>query len=263
MIITASLPSCGDRLKLRAMGKLRKGTARVLCEQPIGVQEASGVAPLGGDTFLVVDDEQGIFRCRGDEDPVPLDAGKGLSDLEGICIDGRGHAFVLTERDGAVWRFALADGELHEGERLGKLPALNKKKNQGWEGLSFAPAGTFGDTDLLVAVHQVRPRNVGLFDAQTLDEKKMWRLPKDARKALGDLNDVAVHPTSKHLFVVSGKKGRLGELSLEGGELELVRVYPIAHAKDDVPEGLTFDDDGRLWIVTDGEGMLREMKLNA
>jgi hypothetical protein len=42
-----------------------------------------------------------------------------------------------------------------------------------------------------------------------------------------------------------------------------VRVYPLDTARDDVPEGITFGADARLYIVTDGEGMLREMRLNA
>lgn len=222
------------------------------------------MAQIGDGVFVVVDDEHGLFRCVADEEPVALDAGKGLADLEGVCVDAAGeHVFVLAERDGGVWRFQLADGVLSGGKRLGKLPRLNKKKNQGWEGIAFAAAGTFAPTSELVAVHQVRPRCVGFFDAQTLSERVSMRLPKAARKALGDLNDVAIHPQSHHLFVVSGKAGKLGELRVAGDELELVRVYPLATERDDVPEGITFGSDGRLWIVTDGEGMLREVKLNA
>ena len=233
-------------------------------ERPIGVQEASAVAHIGEDSFLVVDDEHGIFRCTPDADPVLIKAGKGLADLEGICLDAANRrVYVLAERDGSIWRFALKDGDLRDGKRLGKLPRLNKTKNQGWEGIYFAPAGTLGDADELVAVHQVAPRRVGFFDATTLNERSSLRLPKKARKLLGDLNDIAIHPTTKHLFVVSGKAGKLGELRVQDGKLVLVRVYPLDTARDDVPEGITFGEDGRLWIVTDGEGMLREMKLNA
>ena len=50
---------------------------------------------------------------------------------------------------------------------------------------------------------------------------------------------------------------------MNGEQLELVRTYSIDTAKGDVPEGVTFDADGRMWIVTDGEGMLREVQLNS
>lgn len=244
------------------MAKPARASARITAESPIGVQEASAVAPLGNGTFLVVDDEHGIFRCRPDEDAVPLDAGRGLSDLEGICVGGS-NVYVLAERDGSVWRFSLTGGDLTEGERLGKLPRLNKRKNQGWEGIYYAPKGVLGEAEELVAVHQVSPRRIAFFDASTLGERVSMRLPKKARKALGDLNDVAIHPDTHHLFVVSGKAGVLGELRVVDDELELIRIYPLETERDDVPEGITFDDDGQLWIVTDGEGMLREMKLNA
>ncbi len=245
------------------MAKPSRGTARVARERPLGVQEASGVAHLGGDQFLVIDDEHGVFRCSPDSDPVPLDAARGFADLEGICVDEGGrHAYVLAERDGSVWRFGLADGDLTEGKRLGKLPRLNKKKNQGWEGIAFARAGTLSERAELVAVHQVGPRRVGFFDAETLHERATLALPKDARRALGDLNDVTLHPTHPHLFVVSGKAGRLAELAVRGDALELVRLYPLETAQYDVPEGVTFGTDGRLFVVTDGEGMLRELELN-
>jgi uncharacterized protein YjiK len=244
------------------MSKSPKGTLRLVHERPLGVQEASGVVALAGGTFLVVDDEAGIFRCAPDDDPVQLDVGMGLSDLEGICVSADGSvAYVLAERDGSVWRFEL-DPELGDGDRLGKLPKLGKKKNQGWEGIAFAKAGTFSDDDELVGVHQVSPRRVGFFDAETLRPRLTLRMPKRARKQLGDLNDVAIHPGTSHLFVLSGKEGCIGELSVSDDALELVQLYPVDTAKDDVPEGLTFDSDGRLWLVTDGEGMLRELKLH-
>jgi len=241
---------------------------RLLQEHALGVQEASAVAIIADDTFLVVDDEAGIFRCTPGDDPVQLAVGSALSDLEGICVSGDGTgAFVLGERDGSVWRFQLADGELSDGLRLGKLPRLatktKKKKNQGWEGIAFAIAGTFSDHDELVAVHQVGPRRVGLFDAETLEPRLTLRLPKAARKGLGDLNDVAIHPETAHLFVLSGKAGAIGELSVDDDALELVQIHSVETARDDVPEGLTFDSAGRLWLVTDGEGMLRELKLHA
>lgn len=245
------------------MAKAPKGTARIVQERPIGVQEASAVAHLGDDSYLVVDDGHGIFRCGPDARPVPMAGAEGLTDLEGVCVDpAREHVFVLSERDGSVWRFLLGDGDLTSGRRLGKLPRLNSKKNQGWEGIYFAPASTFAERDELVAVHQTGPRRIAFFDAETLAQRREMSLPKAARKLLGDLNDVAVHPVTKHLFVVSGKAGRLGELRVCDDELELVRVYPIDTEKDDVPEGIAFGDDQRLWIVTDGEGMLRELQLH-
>ncbi|MBW2456910.1 MAG: SdiA-regulated domain-containing protein [Deltaproteobacteria bacterium] len=200
------------------------GQAVVVSQRPLGVQEASGVAHLGGDRFLVVDDESGIFRCPIDGEATQLAAGQGLRDLEGVCVTPDGsHAYVLSERDGSLWRFALADGELGDGKRVGRLPRLSKKKNQGWEGITIAPAGLWSDQDELVAVHQSKPRCVAVLDPVSLEPRVTAGLPKAARKRLGDLNDVTVDPHHGHVLVLSGKAGMIGELAFEGEQLRLLR----------------------------------------
>ena len=67
----------------------------------------------------------------------------------------------------------------------------------------------------------------------------------------------------QNVLVLSGKAGCIGELRVVDDALELVRTYPIATAKSDVPEGIAFDPQGGLWLVTDGEGMLRQIRLSA
>lgn len=234
----------------------------MLRRHAIGVQEASGVARLPDGSFLVVDDERGVFRAWLDRPSERLRTGEGLEDLEGVCVSPDGAtAWFLSERDGSVWRHALDEGQPDGGSRLGALPRQSDKKNRGWEGLAFAPAGTLVDDEVLVAVHQRGPRVVGLFDPTSLQVRAMLSLPRALKKHLGDLNDVTVHHATGHIVLISGKKGLLGELVLVGGELEPVRSFRLEHGKDDVPEGVTYDRDGRLWLVTDGEGWLRELEL--
>lgn len=246
-----------------AKAKKNKGRARVVSERPLGVQEASGVAVLGDGVFLVVDDEKGVFRCD-DDGATPLEAAKGLKDLEGICVSSDGAwVYILAERDGSVWRCAVDGQQLGAATRLGALPRLNKEKNQGWEGISYLAEGFFGASAELVAVHQTGPRRVGFFAVDTLEPRALLRLPKRARDCLGDLNDVTVLPGSRHIVVVSGKKGVLAELACVDGKLRLRRQYALAHSKHDVPEGLAAAGERRLWVVTDGEGMLRSVQLDA
>lgn len=230
--------------------------------QALGIQEASGVARLRDGSFLVVDDEQGVFRAWLDRPSERMRAGEGLADLEGVCVTPDGAtAWLLSERDGAVWRYAVDDGQLDRGVRLGRLPRESSKKNRGWEGIAYAPAGTLAEDALLVAVHQRGPRVVGLFGAESLAPRLMLSLPRKVKKRLGDLNDVTVHPATGRIVVVSGKKGMLAELVVSGERLQPSRLFRVDHAKDDVPEGVTYDADGRLWLVTDGEGWLRELDL--
>jgi len=244
-----------------ATTKAKHGRAYLMTSRALGVQEASGLAPVGDGSFLVVDDEHGIFRCSPDGASVQLDAGKGLADLEGIVVtpDGR-HAYVVSERDGSIWRFVVEGDGLGAGERLGQLPQLSKKRNQGWEGVAFAPAGTLSEQMTLVAAHQVKPRRIGLFDPETLELHMLLKLPKAARKTIGELNDIAIDADGR-ILLLSGKSGYIAEMYLGGESLSLARVYSIKTDSDDVPEGISIDAAGRVWICTDGKGMLRELKL--
>jgi len=237
------------------------GQVNVVASRLLGVQEASGLGSLDDGSFLVVDDELGVFRCTPDGASVPLEAGRGLADLEGIAITPDGmFACVLSEGDGGVWRYRIDGGNRHGGQRLGALPQLSKHKNRGWEGIAFAAPGILDTRTTLLAVHQVEPRRVGLFDAETLEPRAMLRLPKLARKAIGELNDITVDNDGR-ILLLSGKHGRIAEMRFESGSLALVRVYRIETFKRDVPEGISVDADGRVWVCTDGKGRLLQLEL--
>lgn len=239
------------------------GQVIVRSSRTLGLKEASGLVRVGDGSFLVVDDEHGIFHCTSDGKSVQLDTGRDLIDLEGIAItpDGR-FICILSEDDGGVWRYRIDGNRLHGGERLGKLPPLSKKKNRGWEGIAFAAAGSLDMRTVLLAAHQAKPRRVGLFDPDTLEQRALLRLPKGVRKAIGELNDIAVDANGR-ILLLSGKTGRIAEMRLESGTLALIRVYRIETSKDDVPEGISVDAEGRVWICTDGEGMLWQLELGS
>jgi uncharacterized protein YjiK len=227
----------------------------------LGVREASGLEAIGNDTFLVVDDEHGIFRCVAGTPPQQLDAGKGLGDLEGIAVDADGsHAYTVSEHDGSIRRFSLTDDHLDCGERLGQLPRLSKNKNRGWEGVALTTVDGDAAQLQLVAVHQAKPRRIGLFDAATLQQRALFRLPKKVRKTIGELSDVAVDQNGR-VLLLSGKSGHIVEMQLRGKALLLVHIYRCATSSDDVPEGICIDSAGRIWICTDGKGELRELEL--
>jgi uncharacterized protein YjiK len=238
------------------------GRTELVSQRRLGVDEASAVAALADDTFLVVSDELGLCLCRPGHAPVYLKTTERLEDPEGMCLHAGGSAvFVLSEHSGSVWRFPFATGKLSAGEHLGRLPRIGDVKNRGWEGIDHVAAGVFGEADTLVAVHQTKPRRIGLFDPLTLAPRVLLKLPKQAKRVLEDLNDVTVDPVTHHLLVLSGKAGWIAALRLIDGDLDLVCTYPVETAKGDVPEGITFDRSGRLWVVTDGKGLLRELRL--
>lgn len=238
---------------------------RLLEETPLRVgddgpriREASGVAALSGGGFVVLDDERGLFVVqRGVATAVP---GSGaLEDLEGVCVSADGErVYVVSERNGAVHEFTVhGAGIAPAATRTGRLPRIGRKKNGGWEGLAFAPARTLFDEAVFLGAHQRKPRRIGCVSVSDLSPLGMLRLPKAARKILGDLNDVGLDPDTGHLLVLSGKVGRVAELAYEAGKLRIVDFYKIASKQNDVPEGLTVAR-GCIWIVTDGQGSLRK-----
>ena len=113
---------------------------------------------------------------------------------------------------------------------------------------------------VVVAAHQVNPRRIGLFDAETLEQHAVMRLPKKVRKVIGELNDIAVD-TDGRILLLSGKSGFIAEMLFEDEELSLVYFYRIETSKNDVPEGISIDANGHVWICTDGGGMLRRLEL--
>ena len=243
------------------MGKVARARLSSVQEFELAVAEASGVAPLPDGRFLVADDDNGLQLCDRNGGAVPL-APRIVGDLEGVCLaaDGR-TVYVLCERNGTVWRARLSGGAFVDVRTLGCLPRIGGR-NRGWEGICCA-TGHWYEGDALLAVHQRKPCAVGLFSLPHLVEVRRLSLPrhKKLRKALGDLNDLAVHPHNGHMYVLSGRAGRVAEFSLKGDALKLEQLWCIDSAKRDVPEGLGFDTHARLWLVTDGKGRLRQLRL--
>lgn len=234
----------------------------MVVEYETGVPEASGLAPLPDGRFLIVDDERGVFRFTPGASSERLAQGGALADLEGVCVNPAGdRAWVLSERDGSVWSFGHDDGAETPEKHLGRLPKLAKSRNRGWEGIAFLPAGTWAPEARLLAVHQGKPRVVMMCDPHTLAAQVTFTLPRKAKKALDLLNDLAVNPKTGEWVVISGKRGRIATLARRGDTLDLVGVHRIPTDKDDVPEGIGFDPQGRLWIVTDGRGRLLQLEL--
>ena len=128
------------------------------------------------------------------------------------------------------------------------------------EGIFAVPAGVFAPAPVLLAAHQAKPRRIGVFDAETLQQQSLWRLPGAARKKLGDLNDIALTGDGQ-MLVLSGKSGLIARLLVDSGKLRLQGIYRIKAARGDVPEGITVDAKDRIWVCTDGRGMLHRIDL--
>ena len=224
-----------------------------------GLGEASGVArapaAFGGD-FVVVDDDKGVVVVKDGSASVVAAA----KDLEGVCVIGD-VVVVVSEASGVV-SVVSADGTMTP---KGTLPpptsTQHPKKNKGWEGIAFLRASLAVDgKDHLVAVHEGAPRVVSLFSWPALTLEVQLALPPSIDGLVADLSDVAVDPKSGGLLLLSDKSRRLLRVALSGvgssTTLKLTSTTELAVQKHEKPEGVFVDDDGRVYVVTDGSGRL-------
>ena len=230
------------------------------------VREASAIAPLGGGRFVVVDDARGVYFVE-DTGLAELIASREdhreLRDLEGCCLAPNGDIWVLSERTSAIYALARDGDGLGEPSLVAELKHIAKKSNKGWEGMTIRRAEAWPDqTARLVTVHEGKPRAVGVFDLATFDVESLLELPKATKKVLADVSDLTVDPETDHLLLLSDESHSIAEVQLvyvDGGlrGLELLDVLELDVGKKEKPEGLCFDEDGALWVVTDGDAHLR------
>ena len=193
-------------------------------------------------------------------------------------MDGT-QAYAVSERTRKVVAMSISDNNgilsLGAPKTLGKLPCLGASANKGWEGIDVLP-GRFSPTgeDCLVAVHEGFPRRIGIFSLPEVEEIEILTPPASALKRLSDISDIAVHPTTGHLFLLSDESRSIVEMSLKtslsagpGGLLESTQLQTLGHYKLPLgnsrkPEGLSFSGTNTLWVACDGNKDLLEIHLS-
>lgn len=239
-------------------------------ERKIAADEPSGVAVLPDGRIVVVDDERGLYEVtEGRGERIDLKNASKLDGPEGITVSGDGKTiYVVSEDDAKVHAISVnRDGSFGEPESIGRLPDLDGPDNKGWEGIAWLPARANPERrNRLALVHEGNPRRVGLFDPDDLDDNpRLLSLPDDLKDELDDLSDIAVDPATGHLFLLSDESSKLAEVKLvrENGELalETVAVRKLPFAKGLRPEGIAFDGEGNLLVVTEGDGKIRTLRV--
>ncbi len=247
--------------------------AKIVAEVDIGIP-ASGITHLPSGETLLVNDNDGIARLREHKGPKSLGKPHKGADLEGIASDSKGkHVWVVDESDRRVHRYDVShdkDGklELKDADDARRLPKLKDVTNKGWEGLTFLSKEVLGGKhDALVCAHEGSPRRIGIYELPDLDTGVTLAIPDAAKKLLPDVADVAIDPKTGHILVVSDQSRTVVELAikkqtraasqglLEQVELEVVSTIDLSKhlSKNDKPEGLAFDQLGRLWVALDFE----------
>ncbi len=255
-------------------GDFPAATLHVGEERPLVVPSSSGLVARGEDRFVVVSDDDGVYEVTGGEARLVLRTrdDDALEDLEGICRAPGGGLLVLSEARGQVSRIQLDPPDVIE--HLGRLSEIGRSRNKGWEGLDLVPGTCSPDRRArLLAVHEGRPRRVGLFDLPDLGEVALLKLPRSIKDHASDLSDVSFETATGRFFLLSDESATiietrliqlapptvaapLGELGVEG-----LAVHHLEVARKQKPEGLDFAADGSLWLVTDGSARLYRLEL--
>jgi uncharacterized protein YjiK len=227
------------------------------------VKGASAVAPSRAG-LLVVEDDLGIYRLRGTTATLWAgpDLHPALADLEGVTANDTGDlVWALSEEHGTLV-------EIHVGargprvRRTAVLARPGSTKNKGFEGIAWlAPRLSPTRRAALVAVHEHKPRRVCLFDLSTLEMTHDLQLPREARRVLDDLADVAVDPVSGLLVLLSEESRRLAVMRLSDDGLHLVQSHDLPLEDGERPEGLAFLTPTRLAVVTEGPARLLTLRV--
>jgi uncharacterized protein YjiK len=230
-------------------------------ERYLPVRGASAVAAVGGALF-VVEDDRGIYRVTGSRARLwaGRDLHRALGDLEGVAVDDKQTMlWALSENDGAVIAIPLRTTS-PKPKLIGYLPRPGTKKNKGFEGLAFLPARLSpSGRRSLVAVHEGKPRRVGVFALPDLEMTNEFKLPDEAKRLLKDLADVTVDPVTGQLLLLSDQSRRIVLTRIAGRELTLCGSYDLPLRRKEKPEGLDFASASRLLVVTDDSAKLLEM----
>ncbi len=205
--------------------------------------------------MLLAEDDEGIYRLQGGRLYLWASAHdhEALADLEGLAADPAGRrVWALAEESGEVVRVSTR-GRGMTVTSLGRLPRPGNTKNKGYEGLAYLPrTHSPNGRASLVAVHEDKPRRVGIFALPDLAETHTFKLPADAKDALTDLADVTVDPVSGALLLLSEETRRIGVCTIAGERLALQSLTDVRVRQAERPEGLDFVTPSRLVVVTEG-----------
>ncbi|PHN07654.1 SdiA-regulated domain-containing protein [Flavilitoribacter nigricans] len=231
---------------------------------PNDLREISGLAWNTEDQLLSIQDEEGVifvYQTGKQEVIQKVKFGKNL-DYEGIARS-RNKIYVL-ERDGDIFEIDSLFGESVESKKY-ETPLSYQ---QDAEGLAYDHV----DDCLLVALKEAGEesnetgeglkRMIYSFDLNDnrmsetplyyIDQLELGRLIYQKEKSYEfKPSGIAVHPENGYIYVISSVGRLLVVMNRTGELLYAERLSPSQLPQ---PEGITFDEEGRLYLSSEGRG---------
>lgn len=238
------------------------------------VGEASDVVALPNGRFAIVGDRSdAVHVAEGDKVVKKFhlpDLKNGSSFLEGVAFDPtRNHLFVAREDKAELLRYEW-DPSKSDPPRLEKSFKLDDRgpKNKGVEGLAYLPESLSptGKPQLLIA-KEGSPRSITLRDDGGGGKDLAVELESQVRSVCKDFSALAVDPRTGHLFISSDQSSTVAQVKLvrDGDKVKgkLVQSFPLRDKDGDKlerVEGLTFDQKGNLFVLTENDGDLHKLE---
>lgn len=223
------------------------------------LKEISGIAWAGENTLFCIQDETGIvFKFNIESETLTgMMRFTDLGDFEDIAV--KGDSVYVLRSDGTVFYFNHVRFDGQYTQRLVPVSCMNV------EGLSW----NHSDQTFLIACKdqsisaQSSKRSVYTFTADKMHQPGLgFVIDLDAINAMLDKkypgltkskipfnpSAIAVHPLTNQQYVLSADH-RL--LAIFDGE-KLIDLYPLPAEMYFKPEGLTFNENGELFIASEG-----------
>jgi uncharacterized protein YjiK len=252
-----------DRSTWESQGmQLLRFQAVIQAKPVIGVDDnLSGLAFDGDRDRLwgVINNPEQLISLDRQGNLLSKHALSGFQDVEGVAYLGDDLLVVIEERKQALLAVPVpkVDGAvIHRSDARGLALAIDAGENNGFEGLAYDRAG-----DRLFVVKEHSPMKLyeirgfkrsleGQFDLEVIDHQDWIERSVMAT----DLSSVEYDARTGHLLLLSDESQLLMELDHDGklvGYRSL--VSGTANLHDSVPqgEGVTIDDDGNLFLVSE------------
>jgi len=209
----------------------QKNEIILLDQYLLEVPEPSGLTYADGFLYTVSDSTNKVYKLS-------LNGGlyeiykTGLKDLEGIVFSGKTSQFyIASESKRALFLMSLEDGVQEKYKIKGKQ---HGGSNKGLEGVCFNSLN-----NNIYVVNEAKPKELLQLNLKVKIETKF------SLHFGKDISGMCFDKGTNTFWVLSDESQAIYQITMEG---KLMNKYAIPVVK---PEGITIDEDGKLYVVSD------------